>query len=183
MVLLESEKIALGTLAHDFKLMGVDDFEHSLADYVGLKALVIVFMCNHCPYVQAQWKKLVALQEKYKEQGVKFVGINPNYNPDYPEDSFEKMKEYYSNYNMNFDYLFDESQEVARKYNAQCTPDIFVYDAELKLSYHGRVDDARSEGEEPTTHELDDAIGTLVKGERPSEDQNPSMGCSIKWRD
>ena len=84
---------------------------------------------------------------------------------------------------MNFDYLFDESQKVARAYNAQCTPDIFVYHGERKLAYHGRVDDARSPGEEPTTHELDDAVDALVKGGKIEEPQYPSMGCSIKWRD
>lgn len=181
MVLLESERVPLGTPAHDFSLKGVDDNDHSLSDYSKFKILVIIFMCNHCPYVRAQWDKLVSLQEKYKGRGVGFVGINPNFNPDYPEDSFEKMKEYYKKYNMNFDYLQDPTQETAKKYKAQCTPDIFVYDEGRKLAYHGRVDNARSPGEKPETHELDDAISSLLGGNRPDENQNPSMGCSIKW--
>lgn len=181
MVLIESEKIELGSAAYNFKLKGTDDNDHSLDDYKGAKALVIVFMCNHCPYVQAQWDKLVALQDKYKGSGVKFVGINPNYNPDYPEDSFEKMKEYYEKYGMNFDYLQDPTQEVAKKYKAQCTPDIFVYDENMRLAYHGRVDDARSPGENPATNELDDALELLIKGKQPDSIQYPSMGCSIKW--
>lgn len=183
MVLLESKKVEMGSPAPDFKLMGVDDREHTLAEYAGEKALVIVFMCNHCPYVQAQWGRLVALQEKYKDRRVQFVGINANYNPDYPEDSFENMKKYYEKYGMNFPYLLDESQKVARAYNAQCTPDIFVYDARQKLAYHGRIDDNWKDGGSATSHELDAALEALVKGERPGPDQKPSMGCSIKWRD
>jgi len=183
MVLLESTKVPLGTPAEDFSLPGVDDKTYTLADFDGVKALVIVFMCNHCPYVQSQWKRLVALQNKYREQGVRFVGINPNFNPDYPEDSFEKMKEYAVTYEMNFPYLQDESQEVARSYKAQCTPDIFVYDAEKKLAYHGRVDDNWKDSAAATTSDLDDALGALTRGEKPEEDQYPSMGCSIKWRE
>lgn len=183
MVLLESTKVALGTPAPDFSLPGVDDQNHSLEAYKGSKALVIVFMCNHCPYVQAQWDRMVALQEKYKDQAVQFIGINANYNPDYPEDSFEKMKEYAQEYGMNFPYLMDESQEVARAYKAQCTPDIFVYDADQKLAYHGRIDDHWKDGDAATTHELDDALAALVAGNQPKEEQIASMGCSIKWRE
>lgn len=183
MVLLESTKVALGTPAPNFSLPGVDDKDHSLNDYKGVKALVIIFMCNHCPYVQAQWIRMVELQNKYKDQGVQFIGINANYNPDYPEDSFEKMKEYAQEYGMNFPYLMDESQEVARSYKAQCTPDIFVYDADQKLAYHGRIDDSWKDGDAATTHELDDALAVLATGKQPTEEQYPSMGCSIKWRE
>lgn len=183
MVLLESEKVDLGSPAPDFTLPGIDDRNHSLEEYRGKKALVVVFMCNHCPYVQAQWSRLTTLQEKYKDQEVQFVGINANYNPDYPEDSFEKMKEYAQEYNMNFPYLMDESQEVARAYKAQCTPDIFVYDGEQKLAYHGRIDDNWKDGAAATSHELDAALAVLVRGEKPELDQKPSMGCSIKWRE
>ncbi len=182
MVLLESEKVSIGTLASDFSLVGTDDQEHSLGEFSEAQVLVIVFMCNHCPYVQAIWDRLVALQAKYGEKGVQFVGINPNFNPDYPEDSLEKMKGYYEQYGMNFPYLLDESQEVARAYGAVCTPDIFVYDAERKLSYRGRIDDNWQEPSAVTKEELAEALDKLVVGEMPSEDQNPSMGCSIKWR-
>ncbi len=182
-MLLESTQVPLGTPAEPFSLMGTDDKEYTLEEFKGAKALVIVFMCNHCPYVQALWSRLVELQEKYKDQGVQFVGINPNYNPDYPEDSFEKMKEYYKEYGMNFPYLQDLTQEVARAFKAQCTPDIFVYDAEQKLAYHGRVDDNWKDEGAATKYELDAALEALVKGEKPSEEQKPSMGCSIKWRD
>lgn len=183
MVLLESEKVALGSPAPDFTLPGIDEKDHSLQDYKGKKALVIIFMCNHCPYVQAQWSRMVALQEKYMDQDVQFIGINANSNPDYPEDSFEKMKEYADEYSMNFPYLVDESQEVARAYKAQCTPDIFVYDGTLKLAYHGRIDDSWKDATAATSHELDVALTALVDGKIPDTNQKPSMGCSIKWRD
>lgn len=182
MTLLESEQIALKSVALDFKLMGVDDWEYSLADFADKKVLVIVFMCNHCPYVQAIWSRLCDLQEMFKEQSVQFVGINPNKHPDYPEETLEKMKEYYDQYNMNFPYLIDESQEVARKYGAVCTPDIFVYDKDRRLGYHGRVDDSWRDEKQVSQHELKMAIEALLSGEMPSENQNPSMGCSIKWR-
>ncbi len=182
MVLLESLDILMGEPAVDFSLPGTDDKTYALGDFAGAKVLVVVFMCNHCPYVQAVWGRLVKLQEKYMD-GVKFVGINPNYNPDYPEDSMEKMKEYYEKYGMNFPYLLDETQEVARAYKAQCTPDIFVYDEDRKLTYHGRIDDNWQEEDEVTKRELDEALDVLMKGLRLEEKQFPSMGCSIKWRD
>ena len=139
-------------------------------------------MCNHCPYVQAIWDRLVKLQEKHKVSGVQFIGINPNFHPDYPEDSMEKMKEYYEKYRMNFPYLQDKTQEVAKKFKAQCTPDIYVYDENRELAYHGRVDDNWKDESSVTKNELDDALMKLVDGEHLSEGQNPSIGCSIKWR-
>ena len=183
MTLLESKGIPMGTPAPDFSLKGVDDQVHSLTDAADAEVFVIVFMCNHCPYVQAIWDRLVALQGKFEDRGVQFVGINPNYHPDYPEDSLEKMKEYYGQHEMNFPYLIDESQEIARAYGAECTPDIFVYDRERKLAYHGRIDDNWQNPDAVTREELSDAIEALLESEVPSEDQNPSMGCSIKWRD
>lgn len=171
----------MGMPAPDFSLKGIDEKMYALNDFKGIKALVVVFMCNHCPYVQAQWDRLIALQEKYKDQDVRFVGINPNATPDFPEDSFEKMKEYAAKRNMNFPYLVDPTQEVARSYSAECTPDIFVYDGDHKLAYHGRIDDNWKDGGAATSHELDAALEALVNGEKPAEEQIPSMGCSIKW--
>lgn len=173
MVLLKSEKIAMGAPAHDFSLVGTDDKTYTLSDFEGAKALVVVFMCNHCPYVQRIWHDLVDVQAKFMDRGVKFVGINPNFHPDYSEETMEKMKEYYEEYDMNFPYILDESQKVAEAYDAQCTPDIYVYDSDRKLAYHGRIEEG----------ELAAAIEALLNDEKPSEDQNPSMGCSIKWRD
>lgn len=182
MVLLQSLEGLLGNKAHAFSLKGTNDSVYSLSDFDETRVLVIVFMCNHCPYVQAIWSKLVALQAKYQGQGVRFVGINPNVgHPDYEEETFEKMKEYYDLYNMNFPYLEDSGQKVAREYQAQCTPDIYVYDGGRELVYHGRVDDARPGGHEATSNDLDDALCALVDGEKPKKEQNFSMGCSIKW--
>jgi peroxiredoxin len=178
MTLLKSKSISMGVQAPNFSLKGVDDQVHNLPEYSDAEILVVVFMCNHCPYVQAIWDRLVALQTKFKDKNVQFVGINPNF---HPEDSFEKMKQYHEKYEMNFPYLIDESQDVARAYGSQCTPDIFVYNNERKLSYHGRLDDNWQEPESVEKEELSEAIEVLLRGEVPSEDQNPSMGCSIKW--
>lgn len=191
MVLLESDNIPIGTPASDFELEGISfksvdatagvGAKYGLRDFSDSKILVIIFMCNHCPYVQAVWSRLVDLQEKYKDQSVRFVGINPNNNPDYPEETLEHMQEYYKKYDMNFPYLLDETQEVAREYGAQCTPDVFVYDKERKLKYHGRIDDNWKDPEQVTKYELDEAIQALLNDEKSAEPQNPSIGCSIKW--
>ncbi|MBT4916860.1 thioredoxin family protein [Candidatus Peregrinibacteria bacterium] len=183
MVLLESINVPLGTSAPDFSLKNVDGEQYSLGNFADKKALVVVFMCNHCPYVQAIWPRLVSLQEQFLDKEVQFVGINPNLNPDYDEETFEKMQEYYGEYSMNFPYLQDDTQEVARAYDAQCTPDIYVFDEDLKLAYHGRVDDNWKDEGSVTKQELAEAIEAIVGGEDPSAEQRPAMGCSIKWRE
>jgi thiol-disulfide isomerase/thioredoxin len=188
MALLESALVPLGSAAHDFSLRGFEaDGEgqtYTLENFADAKVLVLVFMCNHCPYVQAIWDKLVMLQEKYEDEGVQFVGINPNTaNPDYHDETFEDMQEYADEYMMNFPYLDDAEQKVAREYDAQCTPDIYVYDQDRKLAYHGRVDDSGMSGEAAKSFELDDALGALVKAEKPADEQHVCMGCSIKWVD
>lgn len=170
MALTYSQTISFGAEAPDFSLPGIDDKTYTLASFKGKKALIVVFMCNHCPYVQAVWDRLIALQKEFGPAGVQFVGINANDPETYPEDSFEKMKRYAAERGQNFPYLRDETQEVAKKYGAVCTPDIFVYDSDQKLAYHGRVD------------ELSNALKVLVEGKKPSQDQKPSMGCSIKWK-
>jgi len=181
MVLLESVDVSLGTEAPEFSLKGTDEKIYSLNDFPDAKGFVIIFMCNHCPYVLAVWDRLVKLQESYKAQGIQLIGINSNLNPDYPEETFEKMKEYYDKYSMNFPYLQDPDQSVAKKYNAQCTPDIYMYDGEKKLVYHGRIDDNWQNENEVTSKELAGAIENLLAQKAPLEGQRPSMGCSIKW--
>lgn len=182
MVLLESLNIPLGSDAHDFNLPGIDGVDHSLESYKDNKILVIVFMCNHCPYVQGVIHRLINLQEEFKNKGVKFIGINANDSDGYPEDSFEKMSEYAENWGMNFDYLRDETQEVAKKYKAQCTPDIYVFNNNRQLAYHGRIDDNWQHEEQTTTHELQNALTALIDDKEVSDQQYPSMGCSIKWK-
>lgn len=170
MVLLESSMVPLGSKAHAFSLKGTDEKMHSLEDYATAKVLVLVFMCNHCPYVQAIWDDLVAL-EKSMPTEVQFLGVNSNANPNYPEDSFEKMKEYVQQRGQEFPYLYDEDQSVAKAYDAQCTPDIFVYDQERNLAYRGSF------------QALEAAVHALLENKKPTEDQKVSMGCSIKWND
>lgn len=140
-----------------------------MADYAAAKVLVVIFMCNHCPYVQKMWPDLVALHESLPET-VQLVGINSNGgNPAYPEDSFEKMKLYAEERGQKFPYLYDGEQTAARAYQAECTPDIFVYGEDRTLVYRGAF-----EGVKP-------AIEALLKGERVPNEQTYSMGCSIKW--
>lgn len=182
MVLKKSLKIEPDEPAPNFELPGIDGKTYTLDDFSEFDVLCIVFMCNHCPYVQAVIDRLIKLQDEFKDKRVRFVGINSNDSENYPEDSFEKMSEYADSWGLNFPYLRDETQEVAKKYKAQCTPDIFVYDKERKLVYHGRIDDNWKEPEKAEKHELKKAIENLIKGEIVDENQNPSMGCSIKWR-
>lgn len=172
MTLLKSSEIPFGTRAKDFELVGTDGQTYSLASFDDAKALVVVFMCNHCPYIHRIWDELVSLQDELGDRGVRFVGINPNtINPEYDEETMDKMKEYYEKFSMNFPYLEDVDQSVARAYGAICTPDIFVYDGDKRLAYHGRVDN----------DELKSALLDITVGAVPGEDQIPSQGCSIKW--
>ncbi|PKL37048.1 thioredoxin family protein [Candidatus Peregrinibacteria bacterium HGW-Peregrinibacteria-1] len=172
MVLLSSANLELGSPAQDFNLQGIDGKFYSLMNFDHAKVLVVVFMCNHCPYVQRIWKDLVDLQLKYLNQEVNFVGINPNFHPDYPDENLVNMAEQAKLYRMNFPYLLDETQMVAKRYGAQCTPDIFVFDEGRELRYHGRIDDG----------ELDRFLANMLRDEVSLEVQNPSMGCSIKWQ-
>ena len=178
MVLLESVK-NVGAVAASFSLEDGAGVRYNLEDFADKKVLVVVFMCNHCPYVIAVKDRLNALAENMKEKGVQFVGINANDAISYPDDAPEHMPKM----GMAFPYLFDETQEVAKAYGAVCTPDIFVYNQERKLSYHGRIDDSWKEPEKVTQQELKEAIEKTLAGEAVAEDaQKPSMGCSIKWK-
>lgn len=182
MVLFESEMTPLGSQAPDFTLPGIDGNMYTLEDFGEASLLVIIFLCNHCPYVQGIWEKLVALETEMQERNVQFVGINSNDAENYPEDSFEKMKEYADSYNMSFPYLFDETQDTAKEYGAVCTPDIFVYDQARKLVYRGRLDNAGPNAGTGTSEDLKDALTSILEGNGAPEVQYPSMGCSIKWK-
>ncbi|MBI5414787.1 thioredoxin family protein [Candidatus Peregrinibacteria bacterium] len=180
MVLLESQKTLLGSPAQDFSLSGIDGNVYSLKSFTEAKALVVIFMCNHCPYVQAVLSRLNTFSDEFSKKGVQFIGINANDAENYPEDSFESMK----NLPIRFPYLYDESQEVAKIYGAVCTPDIFVYDSQRKLAYHGRIDDNSKDEALVTKKELADALEKILRGEHiPPEDQKSSRGCSIKWKE
>lgn len=191
MVLTESFQVQLGSSAIPFSLRGTDEQMYSLDSFKDAKVLAVVFMCNHCPYVQACIERLIDLQREFADRGVRFVGINSNDSTGYPEDNFEAMKLFSRQYGMNFPYLIDESQEVARAYHAVCTPDIFVYDLALRLRYpqgmlrlryHGRIDNNWKDPSKATSHELRNALEAMTSSGVVSEVQYPAMGCSIKWR-
>lgn len=182
MVLLES-KISLktGDIAPDFSLMGIDDKMHSLESYVGSKGLLVIFMCNHCPYVKAKIDAIKQIHEKFKES-IALVGINSNDSTEYPDDSFENMKKIADEKGMKFDYLVDEKQDIAKKYGAICTPDPFLFDQNRKLVFHGRIDNAMNPDDTATENTMQKNIEKYLAGEKIEKDFDPSIGCSIKWK-
>jgi len=182
MALLKSTMSPLGTSAHDFSLDGIDGKTHSLESYSEKEILVIIFMCNHCPYVKAVLKRIIDLQNEFIDRGVQFIGINPNDATRYPDDSLENMKIIAKENDFSFPYLIDPSQEVAKSYNAVCTPDLYVYGKNRKLVYRGRIDDNWEDSEKVTQQDLKLALENILSGEVTTSKQIPSMGCSIKWK-
>ena len=183
MVLLESKTIDLGALMPNFNLYDVDQHSHSKDSLMGENGLLIIFTCNHCPYAIAIWDRLIALDAVAKQNGINIVAINPNIHPNYPDDAPEKMREKRDEWGIPFPYLIDQDQSVAKAYDAQCTPDLYLLDRDSKLRYHGRLDDNWREPSQVTKEELKSAIINLGSGNPISTDQFPSMGCSIKWQD
>ncbi len=183
MVLLESLVLPMGSDIIPFKLPATDGNSYGPEDFADKKALVVIFMCNHCPYIKATIDRMIQLQAEFADKGVQLVGINANDSENYPEDSFEAMQAWVEEKGINFPYLHDESQEIARAYQAQCTPDIFVFNAERKLAYHGRIDDNWQEPEKATKRELAEALDVVLEGGTiPEDQQKPTIGCSIKWK-
>ncbi len=182
MSLLNSKMVPLGTKAIDFNLIGADGEKYALDSFNDKKTLVIIFMCNHCPYVIAVLERIIAIQNDYTGKGVQIVGINPNDTIKYPDDSLENMTKLVKEKNIPFPYLLDETQEVARKYDAVCTPDIYVYGAERTLLYRGRIDDNWQDEPKVSQKDLRLALDAILAGQAVSEKQTPSMGCSIKWK-
>ena len=166
----------------DFTLPGVDGKSHSLESYKNGKPLVIMFICNHCPYVQAIEDRLVQLGKTLQEKQVHLIAINSNDVIAHPEDSLPEMIKRSQAKGYSFDYLFDEDQNVARAFGAVCTPDFFVYDSQLKLSYRGRLDDSWRDPSKVTRQELLLAVNDLLQNLPAPQKQTPSMGCSIKWK-
>ena len=169
--------------APDFHLVDTHGGEIPLVSLQGSKATVIIFMCNHCPFVLFKLKRMIELAQKYSSKGVSFVGINSNDAQEVPEDSFEHMQGFAQEHKLPFPYLYDESQEVAELYGATCTPDPFVFDRHLKLAYHGRFDNALSPGEKTTDLIFERVLDALIAGTTSEPWFLPSMGCSIKWRE
>ena len=183
MALTETPAAAFGTPAYDFKLPGTDGRDWSLADCRGEKGTLIMFICNHCPYVQAIQQRLARDTRALLEYGVKSVAIMSNDTKDYPEDSFANMKKIAHKFSYPFPYLLDETQEVARQYGAVCTPDFFGYNSDLKLQFRGRLDASRLEPAPPSARrELFEAMKQIAETGTGPEDQIASMGCSIKWK-
>lgn len=182
MALLESIDIPLGTAMPAFALPDPNGKLYPSGELMGKKGLLVVFTCNHCPYAVPQWPRLVRLAQEAAGLGVNTVAINPNIHPDYPEDAPDQMKEKIAAWKIPFPYLVDATQATARAYKAQCTPDIYLFNAAGKLVYHGRIDDNWRDETKVTRHELKEAVHALAAGKPLPAKQNQSMGCSIKWK-
>ena len=167
--------------AIDFKLKGVDEKYYDLNSLKGTNGLLIMFICNHCPYVKSIINRIIRDTKELKQIGINSVGIMSNDPNEYPEDSFENMKKMALEFNFSFPYLIDETQEVARAYGAVCTPDFFGYNNKLGLQYRGRLDESRKESVDGAKRELFEAMKQISISGKGPENQIPSMGCSIKW--
>ncbi len=172
----------LGTTCPDFRLKAMDEKFYKLSDFSDKNPLLVLFICNHCPYVKAIEDRLIQLGNDLKIQGIHMVAICSNESSKYTEDSFENLQKRYFEKNYSFVYLHDETQQVAKTFGAVCTPDYFLYDKELQLAYRGRLDDNWKNPELVTKRELYEAAVILSKGEKILKPQIPSMGCSIKWK-
>lgn len=179
MTLAYTKGMEVGTDAPTFSLPGVDGKDHSLDDYRDARAVVVVFTCNHCPYAIAVEDRLIALQAEYGPRGVQLIAISAN---DHPSDTFDKMRQRAQDKGFNFPYLHDESQRIARAYEAVCTPDFYALGPDRKLAYNGRLDDNWKDAAAVQRPELALALDRIL-AEKPIDfDVTPSMGCSIKWR-
>lgn len=178
-----STMLPLGTAAPAFSLTDQGGKPVSLQDFKGSAALVVMFICNHCPFVKHVRSEIAKIALGYKPKNVAFVAINSNDAEKYPDDSPVKMKEEAEAVGYTFPYLFDESQDVAKAYRAACTPDFFVFDKGRRLAYRGQLDDSRpSNGLPVTGRDLRDAIDAVLAGKSPKPEQMPSIGCNIKWK-
>jgi peroxiredoxin len=175
--------LPLGTKAPDFSLPNVDGRTPSLDDFKGAKAYLIVFMCNHCPYVKHIAPELARLAREYQKKGVAVVGINSNDVASHPDDSPEQMAREVESRGYTFPYLYDATQKVAHAYHAACTPDFYVFDKDRKLAYRGQLDSSRPDSGVPLTgKDLRGALDAVLAGKPAADDQKPSIGCNIKWK-
>ena len=170
-----------GNIAPDFKLKGTDGMIHSLEDHKSTATLV-VFICNHCPYVKARISDIIALQSQFRPSELQVIGINSN-DPNYTEEGYDNMIIFADQHKLNFPYLFDESQDIARAYGAVCTPDPFLLNVDRRLVFHGRINDAMEPESKPTVPVMENNVRKLLRGENIEKDFDPSIGCSIKWKD
>ena len=184
MALTPSNPFPLHTIAPEFSLEdSVTGKTFNLQQLKGKQATVIMFICNHCPFVIHVNSKLVELANQFKSQGVNFIAISSNDVENYPQDAPDKMKEVAAENKYPFPYLYDPIQDVAKAYDAACTPDFYVFDKDLKSTYHGRLDDSRPGNDKPLTgKDLIAAINSTLNNDIPLKNQLPSMGCNIKWK-
>ena len=178
----ESMVCDFGWKARDFRLKATDGRSYALADVTGAEGTIVVFICNHCPYVKATIDRLVQDFGELKAEGIGAIAIMPNDVAAYPADSFDNMKAFAAQHRFSFPYAIDETQEIARAYGAQCTPDFFGFNADLELQYRGRLDASRTTPVANARRELFEAMAAVAAAGRGPRDQVASMGCSIKWR-
>ena len=182
MVLTKTPICNFGEKAQSFKLKGTDGKIHKLEDHIGKKGILIMFICNHCPYVKAVIEDIVNDCKDLEKDGLKSIAIMSNDTKNYPEDSFEKMILFSKKYNFNFPYLIDDTQQIAKKYGAVCTPDFFGYNHNLELQYRGRLRELKNlKPLRNSESDLLKAMNLVIKTGKGPKDQIPSMGCNIKW--
>jgi peroxiredoxin len=175
--------LQLGTRAPDFSLPDYDGRQHALQDFAASPALLVAFICNHCPFVRHLRTQFAALAREYRPRGLAVVAINSNDSQAYPQDGPDAMRVEAAELGYGFPYLVDATQSVAKAYRAACTPDFFLFDAERRLVYRGQFDDSRPGNGRPVTGaDLRAAVEQTLAGEAPGPDQSPSLGCNIKWR-
>lgn len=182
MAALETPKVNMGFRAPDFSLSATDGKRYGLHDVMGEKGLLLIFICNHCPYVQKQIARIVQAAKMLQADGIGVAAICSNDARAYPEDSFEKMQAYAAQEGFCFPYLHDESQQIAKAYGAVCTPDFFGFDAAGTLQFRGRLDTSWSGIEDHPTPELVPAMQEIARTGKTTIQQHPSIGCSIKWK-
>ena len=175
-----NQKLVSGSKAPDFSLKGSDGNVYSMKD-LRSKAFLIVFMCNHCPYVKARIKDIVDLQSKFDSSQLQIIGINSN-DSNYEGEGFDNMIKFSQEHSLNFPYLIDETQNVARDFGAVCTPDPFLFNENKELFFHGKINDANDPSAIPTYNTMEENIKKLLNGEFLEKDFDPSVGCSIKWK-
>jgi len=182
MVRMETPVCEFGQSAPEFSLPGTDGKTHTLQSTRGPNGLLVMFICNHCPYVKAVRDRIIRDARELKAHGIHSVAIMSNDPGDYPEDSFDNMKKIAAELQFPFPYLYDETQDIAKQYGAVCTPDFFGYDKDLKLQYRGRLDESRKEPAPNARRDLFEAMRQVAQTGHGPKDQIPSMGCSIKWK-
>jgi peroxiredoxin len=174
--------LKIGSPAPDFNLPGIDGKKYSLSSFKDKNAIIVIFSCNHCPYVQANEDRIKQIQKDYKDKGVEVIAINSNDDKGYPEDSFDNMKKRAAEKKFNFLYLRDDIQSVAHAYDATHTPEIFLFDKERKLAFHGKIDDNWQEPNKVQNPYLRNALDELLAGKEISVPETFTIGCTIKWK-